>query len=334
MASSPSLGADAIDPHALDVGVAGHAFDHLGNLGDQASAAARSGSTIIYTTGFGWMYEGMRPPAEMARAKDEISAYVRQAKHEGIRLVIGYVCATSIVGLDRFDRNWPAEFRAKFSTAPASWLQQDANGHPLPSWYGGEYRPACMNNPDWRTYEKHVVRLQLEAGMDGIFFDNPTVHPQGCYCEHCMSKFAAYCEAHGVNAGIGRDAPVSEWRRVATTHIDDFRRFRASIAADFLADMRAYARTIKPGALVTCNNSLNTPGALFSQCRTYGYNIDALSRVEDWVVVEDMVSQPRVLPNGSTVEYGPTYELLRASRTGNRSWRSRWPSPTTTRRPT
>jgi hypothetical protein len=301
-----------VDPHWLDVGVAGHAFDHLGSLGDQAKAAAQSGSTIIYTTGFGWMYGGMKPRPEMARAAKDIAAYVRQARRDGIRLAFGYVCATSIVGLDGFDRNWPAEFRARFSSAPSTWLQQDAHGKPLDSWYGGEYRPACMNNPDWRIYEKYVVRLQLEAGMDGIFFDNPTVHPQGCYCKHCMSKFAAFLEARGVNAGLDRGAPMAAWRKIAASRPADFLRFRATIASDFLADMRAYARTIKPGALVTCNNSLNSPDALFRQCRTYGYNIDALSRVEDLVVVEDMASQPRVLPNGSAVEYGPTYEVLRA----------------------
>jgi len=37
-----------------------------------------------------------------------------------------------------------------------------------------------MNHPDWRTYERFMVRQQLESGCDGIFFDNPTVHPQGC----------------------------------------------------------------------------------------------------------------------------------------------------------
>jgi hypothetical protein len=217
-----------------------------------------------------------------------------------------------IAGLDRFDRNWPAEFRAKFSSGPSAWLQRDADGKPMPSWYGGEYRPACMNNPDWRAYEKYVVRLQLEAGMDGIFFDNPAVHPQGCYCDDCMRRFAAFLDHRGANVGLGRDASPSAWRTIANTRTDDFLRFRASIAADFLADMRAYARTIKPGALVTCNNSLNSPDVLFRQCRTYGYNIDALSRVEDLVVVEDMTSQPRVLANGTTVEYGPTYEVLRS----------------------
>ena len=76
--------------------------------------------------------------------------------------------------------------------------------------------------------------------------------------------------------------------------------------------MRAFAKSLKPGALVTCNNSLNSPDALFSQIRTYGYDISQLSRAEDYVLVEDMKSQPRVLADGRVVEYGPTYSLLQA----------------------
>jgi hypothetical protein len=89
-------------------------------------------------------------------------------------------------------------------------------------------------------------------------------------------------------------------------------RFRSTIARDFLADMRAYARTINPRALITCNNSLNSPGVFYSQCRMYGYNIDEMSKTEDLVVVEDMNSQPRMEANGQTVEYGPVYKLLEA----------------------
>ncbi|MGC8737190.1 MAG: hypothetical protein ACP5UA_00930 [Candidatus Hydrogenedens sp.] len=42
-------------------------------------------------------------------------------------------------------------------------------GAPLRSWYGGEYHPACMNHPDWRKYEKYLVKTSLEIGLDGIF---------------------------------------------------------------------------------------------------------------------------------------------------------------------
>jgi hypothetical protein len=94
-------------------------------------------------------------------------------------------------------------------------------------------------------------------------------------------------------------------------HPAEFLEFRGTTARDFIAEMRSYARTIKRGALITCNNSLNSPDVLFSQNRADGYNINELSRTEDFVVVEDMVSQPR-MAGGRAWEYGPTYRQLHA----------------------
>src|SRR5207249_2136917 len=158
-----------------------------------------------------------------------------------------------------FDKNWPAEFRSGFRASPSSWRQQDRDGNPLPSWYGGDYQPACMNNPDWRAYEKFMVRQQLEAGCDGIFFDNPTVHPQGCYCRYCMEKFGQFLGHSGDNLAALREG--------AATNRSAFMSFRSTIARDFLAEMRNYARAVKPGALVTANNSLNSAEVLYAQCR-------------------------------------------------------------------
>jgi hypothetical protein len=82
--------------------------------------------------------------------------------------------------------------------------------------------------------------------------------------------------------------------------------------------MGDHARTINPAAVVTCNNSLNGPEVFFSQCRGMGYNTFEMSKAEDLVVVEDMATQPRVLPDGTVVEYGPVYEMLRAISHGSR----------------
>jgi hypothetical protein len=89
-------------------------------------------------------------------------------------------------------------------------------------------------------------------------------------------------------------------------------RFRCTTARDFLAQMRACARRVKSGALMTCNNSLNAPEAFYSQCRGYAYNIHEMSQAEDLVVVEDMSTQPRMLPDGRMIEYGPAYALVAA----------------------
>src|ERR1017187_7208931 len=84
-------------PKELQVGVAGHAFDHLGSIGEQAETAVASGANIIYVSGIGPVYLGLSSPEEMARQQQAATTYLRNAKHHGIRLAIGYSCATSIV---------------------------------------------------------------------------------------------------------------------------------------------------------------------------------------------------------------------------------------------
>jgi hypothetical protein len=306
-----ALQASAADIPDLQVGIAGHAFDHLGSIGAQADAAVASGANIIYITGLGGLgYNGLPALQEIQHQRDTTRTYIKEAKRKGVHLAIGYVCATSIVNLKTFDQNWPADLRSRLHSTPAEWRQQSKDGAPLPSWYGGEYQPACMNNPDWRAYEKYIVRQQLDSGCDGIFFDNPTVHPQGCYCQHCMNKFQDLL-AHQ-HSYTGSTNSLAAMRAYAASHPSEFLRFRCTIAREFLAEMRAYARSINRHALITANNSLNSTDALFAQCRNYAYNIHEMSQAEDFVVVEDMSSQPRTLPNGQVIEYGPTYEQLHA----------------------
>ena len=92
---------------ALRVGIAQHAFDHLGDIGGQAATAAECGANIIYCSGVGVCgYEGLPPENKFAEVRKESLSYNHKAKLEGIRLAIGYVCATSIVGLNTFDKNW------------------------------------------------------------------------------------------------------------------------------------------------------------------------------------------------------------------------------------
>jgi len=256
-------------------------------------------------------YEGLPGEEKLAGVRQDSLAYLKQARAQGIRLAIGYVCATSIVKLDSFDKNWTPQFRARFHSPPAQWRQMDKNGQMLPSWYGAPYEPACMNNPDWRTYEKFMVQSQFESGCDGIFFDNPTVHPNGCYCPFCMEKFDAFLAAKPAVARPERHS-FEALRQWAIAHPAEFLEFRSTIAADFIADMRTYACSIKPHALTTCNNSLNSPEVFFSQCRAMGYNINALSQVEDYILVEDMGNQAHKSADGRFFEYGPTYKQLHA----------------------
>jgi len=296
--------------HDLRVGFAFHAFEHLGEFGHQGEIAAACGATIVYGTGLGhYGYGGLPAPDKLAQAVAAELEYNQKLRAAGIKTCLGYLCATSIIGLDTFDKNWPPEFRAKFSTPPAEWLQQGRDGQTLKSWYGGDYNPACMNKPEWRKYQREMIKLQLESGHDGIFFDNPTVHTDGCYCAHCMAKFAAFCGRENIPVpGMS----LETLRNLAVEQKTAFMRFRSMIAADFFSEMRAYARILDRNALLTTNNSLNHPSVFFSQSRGLGYNIYEMSKAEDFVVVEDMSTQPRVTDKGESTEYGPMYRMTQA----------------------
>lgn len=287
-----------------------HAFEHLHSYSMQAKAAADSDATVIYATGLGLDgYSGL-PPAEVWKTHQEESQhYVAYAKSLGIRVVLGYLCATSIVGLEGFDVYWPNALKKIVATKPAKWLQQSSDGKALPSWYGGKYHPACMNHPDWRSYQKFMIQAQLATGHDGIFFDNPTVHPEGCYCLYCMFAFVRFLKDEGVSTETSN---IEGIRAYALSNPLAFKRFRCTIARDFLSEMRAYARSINPNVIITANNSLNHRDVLFSQCHNYGYNLYEMSKSQDFVVIEDMSSQPRTLANGMAIESGPTYAQVHA----------------------
>jgi hypothetical protein len=65
------------------------------------------------------------------------------------------------------------------------------------------------NNPVWREYLKAVIRIQIDAGVDGIQLDEAEL-PMGafqygaCFCKDCMKGFRAYLEEHppAVLAGV------------------------------------------------------------------------------------------------------------------------------------
>lgn len=64
------------------------------------------------------------------------------------------------------------------------------------------------NNPVWREYLKAIVRIQIDAGVHGVHFDEAEVpltslQYGGCFCDTCMQGFSAYL----------RDLPAAELPR-------------------------------------------------------------------------------------------------------------------------
>ncbi len=61
----------------------------------------------------------------------------------------------------------------------------------------------CKNSPVWMEHLKAIVEMQIDAGFDGIQFDEPALamEPGGTragFCPHCQEKFRGYMvERHG-----------------------------------------------------------------------------------------------------------------------------------------
>lgn len=289
------------EPRDLRTGIAAHAYDQLGN----PAVAAANGANVIYAIGVGeFARQGIPSFDEWERVRQAAAIYNQQARRDGIRLIFGRVNATSLPNLNDFNSEWSPEFRAFFRGAPPAWRQQNILGQRLSPGSSAQDGQACMNNPDWRTYERFVVRVQLETGCDGVCFENFTVHPQGCYCRWCMEAFMKFLQqedkrpfqksAINILHPEVEPFPLAAARQLALTRTNDFLRFRCTIARDFLADMRSYARSIKPNALIAADFSLADPDAFFAQCRTSACNINEISRTADVIVIHDLSKQTHV----------------------------------------
>ncbi|WP_182525259.1 hypothetical protein [Nocardioides dongkuii] len=77
------------------------------------------------------------------------------------------------------------------------------------------------NNPVWREYLKAVIRIQLDAGADGIQLDEAEL-PMGafqygaCFCRDCMAGFRAHLQ------GLAELDPALDGVDLATFHYGDW----------------------------------------------------------------------------------------------------------------
>lgn len=292
----------------LTIGRFRPAFDHL-ILRRQIDSVAASGCTVAYADIGDSVYNGLLAKAEMRKILDEAKTYCAKGHSKGVPVMLSYLCATSIVHADTFTKNWKDYAPGLPDGIDANTLmQQDINGANLPSWYGAPYNPADMWNPVWRQYQRFLIRSVVEGGFDGVFYDNPTVHPSGNYSQHAMRAWSGFLKGNGVKVS---DESVSALRELTKSNQRLWLQFRAGEAADFFREMRDYGRSIKPGFILTANNSLNVWDSFYSQPRAMGYSIFQQSQALDFITVEDMSMSPR--RDGAThISYAPTLKMIHA----------------------
>ena len=293
----------------LETGKFRPAFDHLGEVNQQIDSVAASGCTVTYAGLGGYSYTGLPAKADLQKLITDVKAYNFRGHSKNVPVMLSYLCATSIVNIDTFTKNWKDYAPDLPDGIDANTLlQKDINGNNLPSWYGAPYNPADMWNPVWRQYQKFLIKLVIQSGHEGVFYDNPTVHVNGNYSQYAMSAWNKFLLKNGVKV---KDKSTLALRDLTKMNPRLWMQFRATEAADFFREMRDYGRSIKPDFILTANDSLNSWDSFYSQPRAMGYSIFYKSQAQDFITIEDMSMSPR--RDGSTyISYAPTIKMVHA----------------------
>jgi hypothetical protein len=71
----------------------------------------------------------------------------------------------------------------------AGWVECPDNGH--------QAYQMCRNNPVWRDYLKKIIKIMIDAGVDGIQLDEAelpitSLKAGGCFCKDCRKQFREF----------------------------------------------------------------------------------------------------------------------------------------------
>lgn len=163
---------------------------------------------------FGIVFEvqGWEFPVELNEEEDRILA-LNELRGAGKRDWIGL----REFSQDRYPKLWPS-FESYFPGGlinsdgePVSNLLEEAASRDIDGVACHAHWVECpdrehfcytldRNNPVWREYLKAVIRIQIDAGVDGVQLDEAelpltTLQYGGCFCKDCMKGFRGYLQA-------------------------------------------------------------------------------------------------------------------------------------------
>ena len=183
-----------------------------------------------------------------------------------------------------------------------TWAAIDENGKR--AFYGStdyfRWLP-CEGNPKFEENLKKVIRIALtDGGFDGLMFDN--AWGERCYCERCTKAFREYlekkCDPFG-RLGIPSFRHIEIPQRAKFGEIQDplyqeWLLFRTERHSALFQRLTAYARSIKPDAIVTANTwDIRNPNLAWRD----SYDIPEMTRDFTFLLSQDP-NAPRVLNGG------------------------------------
>ncbi|NJD01966.1 MAG: hypothetical protein FIA99_05080 [Ruminiclostridium sp.] len=202
-----------------------------------------------------------------------------------------------------YDKHWQ-EYEDYFGPKPAEdpveWTRRLSSGQKAvytpQDTMVREYN-CCINNSHICDYVKGTIRISLELGVDGIFFD---YSPQFCYCGHCIEKFREHLrtnfpteklqEIFGINDPARAD-PVLFTRqrslRFENPLYMEWRRFRPQNYLQWLKEMRDYGRSLNKDFFISANACL-WEGNPFRQFEFTVGPLEEWSKETDYLFIEAM----------------------------------------------
>ncbi|MCK4590651.1 MAG: hypothetical protein KAT86_02780, partial [Candidatus Latescibacteria bacterium] len=146
-------------------------------------------------------YAGLpsRQRFEQSKKAFKRTGVIEWAHQHGIA-VVGYIGGARFGGNEEnrtlffefYDRHWQ-EYEDYFGPKPAEdpiqWARLLSSGQKAVYTNRDTMiteHSCCINNPYMKNYIKGCIRVDIELGIDGIFFD---YSPQFCYCPRCVERF-------------------------------------------------------------------------------------------------------------------------------------------------
>jgi hypothetical protein len=241
---------------------------------------------MAWEAGFNWAYltyDWGFPPEIAHEDWIEFQQALRVYQAAGMG-VFGYIQASNCVYTGSYvDKDWYAK---------------DPKGRTFP-YYTGRLM-TCWSSPEWLEHLREMVRGVVEAGSEGVFFDNlwhglqpfhmagAWLGGAGCYCSRCQT---AYQQRTGFRIPK-RIAPEKD------SASREYLQWRAEQVTQTISDLAWYARSLNSKIQISANNfdAIMRPSYLI-----FGIDLPALAEIQDVVMIEDY-GLPKWQPAGKNEE--------------------------------
>jgi len=227
----------------------------------------RIGARRLKEMGYNWAYCTYNwgfPPEIEHEDHEYFKRTVKEYHEEGLR-VLGYVQFSNTV----FDGSYLTK----------RWYAMDQFGNKI-NYYSGRYL-TCPTDEEWKVHLTGIVKEIVEAGADGVFFDNVFGSWFGfrpCYCDRCQKQFREFAKSLSLNVrGIPEYLSENEESRAYLI-------WRRKVLWETIEELAKLAKSINPNVVISSNSF---EACLSKLAIMAGVDLRNAFEVQDWVMIEN-----------------------------------------------